>query len=71
MRPGATSDVPVTTLDIAVTVLDVAGERPERAAERNARLAAWRKQKGAALPTPNPRPVDPFGPDAVPRRKAG
>ena len=50
---------------------DLAGERPERAAELTARLAAWRKRVGAAMPTPNPQPVDPFGPDAVPRRKAG
>ena len=50
---------------------NLAGERPERAAELAARLAAWRKQVGAAMPTPNPQPVDPFGPAAVPRRKAG
>ncbi|MEI6239346.1 MAG: sulfatase-like hydrolase/transferase [Planctomycetia bacterium] len=50
---------------------DLAGERPERAAELKARLAAWRKRVGAAMPTPNPQPVDPFGPAAVPRRKAG
>jgi len=36
-----------------------------------ARLAAWRKQVGAAMPTPNPQPVDPFGPAAVPRRTPG
>ncbi|MFM8497963.1 MAG: sulfatase-like hydrolase/transferase [Planctomycetia bacterium] len=50
---------------------DLAGERPERAAELRARLHAWRKQLGAALPTPNPQPVEPFGPTAVSRRKAG
>jgi len=151
VRPGGTSDVPVTTLDIAATLLDAAGapgrddapldgttlrpvlsgsgtlgprdliwhyphysnqggrpaaalvsgsekvvehfedgkvelfdlandpgerhdlarERPERAVELGARLAAWRKRLGAAMPTPNPQPVDPFGPDAVPRRRAG
>jgi len=46
-------------------------DRPARAAELAARLAAWRKQVGAAMPTPNPQPVDPFGPAAVPRRTPG
>ena len=50
---------------------DLAGERPERAAELKAQLVAWRKRVGVAMPTPNPQPVDPFGPDTVPRRKAG
>jgi arylsulfatase A-like enzyme len=50
---------------------DLAGDRPARAAELAARLAAWRKQVGAAMPTPNPQPVDPFGPAAVPRRTPG
>ena len=50
---------------------DLAGDRPARAAEMAARLAAWRKQVGAAMPTPNPQPVDPFGPAAVPRRTPG
>jgi len=46
---------------------DLAGERPERAAALKSRLAAWRGAVGAAMPTPNPTPVDPFGPRAVPR----
>ncbi|MFM8892760.1 MAG: sulfatase-like hydrolase/transferase [Planctomycetia bacterium] len=50
---------------------DLAGERPERVAALRARLAAGRKQVTAALPTPNPQPVDPFGPEAVPRRRGG
>ena len=50
---------------------NLAGDRPARAAELAARLAAWRRQVGAALPTPNPQPVDPFAPATVPRRKAG
>jgi hypothetical protein len=50
---------------------NLAGERSERAGELAARLAAWRRQVGAALPTPNPQPVDPFAPATVPRRKAG
>ena len=50
---------------------NLAGDRPARAAELAARLAAWRRQVGAAMPTPNPQPVDPFTPATVPRRKAG
>jgi arylsulfatase A-like enzyme len=50
---------------------NLASEQPARAAELAARLEAWRKQVGAAPSTPNPQPVDPFGPAAVPRRKAG
>jgi len=50
---------------------DLASERPEQAAALRARLAAWRKEVGAALPTPNPRPVEPFGPGAAARRKGG
>ncbi len=50
---------------------DLAGERPARAAELRARLAAWRDRVRAALPVPNPRPVDPFAPTAQPRPKAG
>jgi hypothetical protein len=33
------------------------------------RLAAWREVTKAAMPSRNPEPVDPFGPDAVPRKK--
>lgn len=50
---------------------DLSGERPARAAELQARLAAWQRRVGAAMPTPNPQPVDPFGREAVSRRKAG
>jgi arylsulfatase A-like enzyme len=46
---------------------DLAAERPARAAELGERLAAWRRRVGAALATPNPSPVDPYGPDALPR----
>jgi hypothetical protein len=45
---------------------DLSAERPARAAELKARLAAWRKAVAAAMPTPNPEPVEPFGPK--PRR---
>jgi uncharacterized sulfatase len=47
---------------------DLAAERPERAKELETRLAAWRTATDAALPTPNPEPVDPFGPAARGRR---
>jgi arylsulfatase A-like enzyme len=48
---------------------DLAAERPERAAALKARLAAWRTAVGAAMPSPNPQPVDPFGPDGEPRKR--
>jgi arylsulfatase A-like enzyme len=48
---------------------DLAQERPERARALAARLAAWRQGMQAALPTPNPQPVDPFGPEGQPPRR--
>jgi arylsulfatase A-like enzyme len=48
---------------------DLAAERPERAAELRSRLEAWRREVGAAMPTPNPDPVDPFGPDGLPPKR--
>jgi arylsulfatase A-like enzyme len=48
---------------------DLAAERPERAAALKKRLAAWRIGVGAAMPSPNPQPVDPFGPDGEPRKR--
>jgi len=48
---------------------DLARERPERAQALRTRLMAWRERVRAAMPSRNPDPVDPFGPDAVPRRK--
>jgi arylsulfatase A-like enzyme len=45
---------------------DLSAERPARAAELKARLAAWRMAVAAAMPKPNPEPVEPFGPQ--PRR---
>ena len=48
---------------------DRAAERPERAAALKARLAAWRTGVRAAMPSPNPQPVDPFGPDGEPRKR--
>jgi arylsulfatase A-like enzyme len=48
---------------------DLAAERPERAAALKERLAAWRAAVGAAMPAPNPKPVDPFGPEGEPRKR--
>ena len=45
---------------------DLAAERPERAAGLARRLESWRRRVGAVLPTPNPRPVDPYGPEGLP-----
>jgi uncharacterized sulfatase len=43
---------------------DLSATRPERAGELAKRLAAWRTRISAAMPTPNPNPVDPYGPKA-------
>ena len=48
---------------------DLAAVHPHRAAALQQRLAAWRKAVGAAMPTLNPEPVEPFGPDGVPGRR--
>jgi len=48
---------------------DLAAVHPQRAAALQQRLAAWRKGIGAAMPTVNPEPVEPFGPDGVPGRR--
>ena len=48
---------------------DLAAERPERAAALKERLAAWRTGVRAAMPSPNPQPVDPFGPEGEPRKR--
>jgi arylsulfatase A-like enzyme len=48
---------------------NLAAARPERVRDLQGRLAAWRKQVDAAMPTPNPEPVDPFGPAGVPPRE--
>lgn len=48
---------------------DRAAERPERAAELRRRLEVWRTAVGARMPTPNPEPVDPFGPDGLPSKR--
>jgi len=48
---------------------DLAAERPERAAALKERLATWRTGVRAAMPSPNPQPVDPFGPEGEPRKR--
>jgi uncharacterized sulfatase len=47
---------------------DLAAERPDRAAALRDRLRVWRGSVGAAMPRPNPEPVDPYGPRALPPR---
>lgn len=46
---------------------DLAAAQPERAEEMRKQLAEWRKSVGAQMPTPNPDPVDPFGPKGLPK----
>jgi len=47
---------------------DLAAPQSERAGQMKKLLADWRQTVGAQMPTPNPEPVDPFGPNAVPRK---
>ncbi|HOW71496.1 MAG TPA: sulfatase [Phycisphaerae bacterium] len=49
---------------------DLAATQPERANEMKKLLADWRKSVGAQMPTPNPEPVEPFGPRGSPRVSA-
>lgn len=48
---------------------DLAAERPGRARELRARLATWRAQMAAKMPTPNPQPVEPYGAEELPPRR--
>src|SRR5882672_6018389 len=41
---------------------DLSADQPERAAGMKKELAEWRVAVGAQMPTPNPKPVDPFPP---------
>jgi hypothetical protein len=48
---------------------DLASAWPERATELHGRLVAWRRGVDAVMPKPNPEPVEPYGPAAVPPKK--
>ena len=48
---------------------DLAAERPERAAHLRMRLEQWRATVGGRLPTPNPEPVEPYGPEGLPPKR--
>jgi arylsulfatase A len=48
---------------------DLASSRPERAQALHERLVAWRQGVAAAMPRPNPEPVEPFGPAGVLRKR--
>lgn len=45
---------------------DLAAAQPERAAQLKKQLEEWRTSVGAQMPTPNPDPVEPFGPKGNP-----
>jgi arylsulfatase A-like enzyme len=49
---------------------DMATARPDSALEMKKLLTNWRKEVGAQMPTPNPQPVEPFGPQGQPKPKA-
>lgn len=46
---------------------DLAAAQPERAQEMRKKLAEWRSSVGAQMPSPNPDPVEPFGPNGNPK----
>jgi arylsulfatase A-like enzyme len=48
---------------------DLASSQPERAQQMRKQLADWRASVGAQMPTPNPDPVDPFGPKGLPPKQ--
>jgi arylsulfatase A-like enzyme len=48
---------------------DLAGGQAARADELKKALAEWRTAVGAQMPTPNPEPVEAFGPKGVPPKK--
>ncbi len=51
-------------------IRDLASARLESAERMKKQLAAWRDEVGAQMPTPNPKPVEPFGPEGLPKPKA-
>jgi arylsulfatase A-like enzyme len=48
---------------------NLADAQPQRVAALRARLTAWRASVHAQMPSPNPKPVDPFGPEGEPRKR--
>jgi arylsulfatase A-like enzyme len=48
---------------------DAAPAQQDQAEAMRKTLADWRKAIDAQMPTPNPEPVEPFGPQGVPRKK--
>jgi arylsulfatase A-like enzyme len=48
---------------------DLAPAQAARADELKKALAEWRTSVGAQMPTPNPEPVEPFGPHGTPPKK--
>ncbi len=50
-----------------------AGEQKDlqggRAGELRKKLADWRESVGAQMPAPNPNPIEPFGPQGVPKKQ--
>lgn len=48
---------------------NLAAAQPEKVKELHAKLIAWRKEVGAAMPTGNPNPIDPESPNAQPKNE--
>jgi arylsulfatase A-like enzyme len=46
---------------------DLAKAQPAQAEQLQKQLAAWRRSVDAQMPTPNPEPVEPFGPQGRPK----
>jgi arylsulfatase A-like enzyme len=49
---------------------DLVSSQPERAEQMRKKLAEWRASVGAQMPTPNPEPVEPFGPKGLPPKQS-
>ena len=58
----------VVKANMALDKLLKRGVRPARVAELQERLSAWRRGVAAVMPTVNPEPVDPYGPQGLPRK---
>lgn len=48
---------------------DLAAAQPERAEKMKKDLAEWRQAVSAQMPSPNPDPVEPFGPKGLPPKE--